>query len=74
MPGLVEIWPAVTATAAEEPRDWRLPVDVVDPGEPAVVLARRIAEAIGRWTAPGSGETRGGQRDTARAALCSPAT
>ena len=57
IPGLVEIWPAVTANVLEEPRDWRLPVDVVDPSEPAVVLARRIAEAIGRWTAPGSRET-----------------
>ena len=56
LPGLVEIWPLVTAAPAEEPRDWRLPVDVVDPGEPPVVLARRIAEAIHRWTQPGSTE------------------
>ena len=57
MPGLVEIWPPVTATPPEEPRDWRLPVDFVDPNEPPVVLARRIADAIARWTARDSGET-----------------
>ncbi len=57
MPGLVEVWPAVMAIPPEEPRDWRLPVDVVDRNEPPVVLARRIADAIARWTAAGSGET-----------------
>ncbi len=56
-PGLVEIWPPVFVTSIEEPRDWRLPVDVVDPGQPPVVLARRIADAIARWTGPGSTET-----------------
>ncbi len=57
MPGLVEIWPLVTAVPQAEPGDWRLPVDVVEPGDPPVVVARRIADHIARMTAPGSGET-----------------
>ncbi len=40
-----------------EPGDWTLPVDVVEPGDPPVVVARRIADRIARMTAPGSGET-----------------
>ena len=57
MPGLVEIWPLVTAVPHAEPSDWTLPVDVVEPGDPPVVVARRIADRIARMTAPGSGET-----------------
>jgi ATP-dependent helicase/nuclease subunit A len=56
-PGLVEIWPAVTAVPHAEPGDWRLPVDVVEASEPPVVVAGRIADRIARMTAPGSGET-----------------
>ncbi len=56
-PGTVEVWPVVTAVPHEEPRDWRLPVDALDASEPAVVLARRIAVSVARWTAPGSAET-----------------
>ncbi|HEX4766899.1 MAG TPA: double-strand break repair helicase AddA [Lichenihabitans sp.] len=56
-PGAIEVWPVVTAVPQEEPRDWRLPVDAPDASEPAVVLARRIAATIARWTAPGSTET-----------------
>ena len=57
MPGLVEIWPLVMAVPHAEPRDWTLPVDVVEPGDPPVVVARRIADRIARMLAPGSGET-----------------
>ena len=57
MPGLVEVWPVVTAVPHAEPGDWRLPVDVVEPGDPPVVVARRIAARIAHMTAPGSGET-----------------
>ena len=57
MPGLVEVWPLVTAVPHAEPGDWTLPVDVVEPGDPPVVVARRIADRIARMTAPESGET-----------------
>ena len=56
-PGIVELWPAVTAVAQPEPGDWKLPVDVVEPGDPPVVVARRIADTIHRLCRPGSGET-----------------
>ncbi len=57
MPGLVEIWPVVAATTLADPSDWRLPVDVVEPGSPALIVARRVAAAIARLVEPGSGET-----------------
>ena len=57
IPGRVELWPAVTAVPLPEPGDWKLPVDVIEPGDPPVVVARRIADAIHRLCAPGSGET-----------------
>ncbi|WP_245500996.1 double-strand break repair helicase AddA [Lichenibacterium minor] len=56
-PGRVELWPPVTAVAQPEPGDWKLPVDVVEPGDPPVVVARRIADTIHRLCRPGSGET-----------------
>ncbi len=57
IPGLVEIWPAVAAMPQPEPGDWKLPVDVVEPGDPPVVVARRIADTIHRLCRPGSTET-----------------
>ena len=57
LPGLVEIWPAVGPTLAADPADWRLPVDVPDAAAPTVTVARRIADAIAGFIAPGSGET-----------------
>ena len=47
--------------------DWKLPLDVLDEGDPAVMLARRIATEIARFVAPGSAErvhdeSRGGLR------------
>ena len=57
VPGRVEVWPVVTAVPQPEPGDWTLPVDVVEPGDPPVVVARRVADAIQRMCRPGSGET-----------------
>ena len=57
LPGRVEVWPPATAEAQPEPGDWKLPVDVAEPGDPPVVVARRIAETIHRLCRPGSGET-----------------
>ncbi len=57
VPGRVELWPVVTAVAQPEPGDWKLPVDVVEPGDPPVLVARRIADTIHHLCRPGSGDT-----------------
>ena len=57
IPGLVELWPPIRAVPQAEPSDWRLPVDVVEAGDPPVVAARRVADAIRRMIDPASGET-----------------
>ncbi len=56
LPGLIEVWPPVAIEARPEPRDWRLPLDLLDEGDPATLLAERIARKIGALIAPGSGE------------------
>jgi ATP-dependent helicase/nuclease subunit A len=56
LPGLIEVWPPVSAETRPEPRDWRLPLDLLDEGDPATILAERIARKIAALTAPGSGE------------------
>jgi ATP-dependent helicase/nuclease subunit A len=56
LPGLVEIWPTVAAEARDDPRDWRLPLDILDAKDPASLVADRIAQKIARLTADGSGE------------------
>lgn len=52
-PGLVEIWPPVLPVPVAEPEDWTAPVDSLTGEAPVLVLARRIADEIGRLTAPG---------------------
>ena len=66
LPGRVEVWPAVTAQPQPEPGDWKLPVDVVEPGDPPVVVARRIADTIHHLCRPDSGETVEDNRTRAR--------
>ena len=56
LPGLVEIWPLEKPQETEQPRDWRLPLDRLDVQDPPVVVAKRIAETVRGWLAPGSGE------------------
>ncbi len=56
LPGLIEVWPPVAIAERPEPRDWRLPLDLLDEGDPATLLAERIARKIGALIAPGSGE------------------
>jgi ATP-dependent helicase/nuclease subunit A len=56
LPGRVEIWPAIGMDAREDPRDWKLPLDVLDETDPASRLAQRIAQKIQALIAPGSGE------------------
>ena len=47
--GVVEIWPTVEAAKAPDPDDWRMPLDEPAAHDPAVILARRIADQIARW-------------------------
>ena len=56
LPSTVEIWPLVGARDTEEERDWKLPVDLKDEHDPPAILARRIAQMIADWLAPGSTE------------------
>ncbi len=54
---LVELWPPVGPDPQDETPDWRLPVDATDARDPAVVLARRIADLIDRLLRPDAGES-----------------
>ncbi len=56
LPGLIEFWPPVSRDDHPEPRDWRLPVDFLDEGDPAAILADRVSRKIAALIAPGSGE------------------
>jgi ATP-dependent helicase/nuclease subunit A len=56
LPGLIEVWQPATIAERPEPRDWRLPLDLLDEGDPATLLAERMARKIGMLIAPGSGE------------------
>lgn len=56
LPGLVEIWPVISMEPRDDPRDWRLPLDMLDETDPASKMAQRVAQQIGRLLAPGSGE------------------
>ncbi len=47
--GLVELWPPIAPNPAPEPEDWRMPLDEPSQDDPAVTLARRIAEVIQGW-------------------------
>jgi ATP-dependent helicase/nuclease subunit A len=54
--GVVELWPPIVASQAPDPEDWRMPLDEKPQDDPAVVLARRIAEVIKRWLSTDSRE------------------
>ena len=50
-PGQIEIWPTERpAPRAADPDAWSLPVDLPDPGSPALAAARRVAAAVRHWT------------------------
>lgn len=53
---LVEIWEPIGAIKAEEPADWRLPLDYADANDPAERLARKLARKIKALLAPENGE------------------
>ena len=50
-PGYVEVWPSIGAEVAEEPEDWREPVDHAT--APAVRLADAIAGTVADWIRDG---------------------
>ena len=56
MKGLVELWPPIAPSLAPDPQDWRMPLDERPQDDPAVTLARRIAEVIKDWLSPHSRE------------------
>lgn len=56
LPGLVELWAPIAATGAQPPEDWRMPLDRRDESDPAIAMARRIADHVKGLIAPGSRE------------------
>ncbi len=56
LPGLVELWPLVKTQSGEEPRDWTLPLDLLDAQDPANIVAQRVAQKITQLIDPKSNE------------------
>jgi len=56
MKGAVELWPTIKPAPTADPEDWRMPLDELSRDDPAAMLARRIAETIGKWLSPESRE------------------
>ncbi len=56
MKGVVELWPPIIPAKSAEPDDWRMPLDLPERNDPAVLLAARIATTIKQWLAPDSRE------------------
>ena len=56
MKGVVDLWPTIKPAPAPDPADWRMPLDELSRDDPAVTLAGRISETIGKWLSPESRE------------------
>jgi ATP-dependent helicase/nuclease subunit A len=54
--GLVEIWEPIEGASEAAPDHWLMPVDALSAQDPAVQLARRIADVIAGWLSPQSQE------------------
>ena len=52
-PGLVEVWPLVEPIEVDVDEDWAKPLDTKGETDPAVRLARTIAETIRHWLREG---------------------
>ncbi|WP_187277711.1 UvrD-helicase domain-containing protein, partial [Methylobacterium sp. WL18] len=52
-PGAVELWPIAEPEPAPEPDAWTAPVDAPETSAPAIVTARRVAQAVRTWTIQG---------------------
>ena len=57
LPGLVELWPLTAAQSGEDPREWTLPLDLLDAKDPANLVALRVAQKIAYLIEPHSNET-----------------
>ena len=55
LPGLVEVHPPIRPPEEEEKNPWDAPVDAPAPGDPQVLLARRVADDIAARLAAGEG-------------------
>jgi ATP-dependent helicase/nuclease subunit A len=53
-PGAVELWPIAEPEPAAEPDAWTAPVDAPETSAPAIVTARRVAQAVRLWTTRGA--------------------
>ncbi len=69
LPSLVEIWPPLGASPADEPAEWSIPLDAVSERDPANVVADHVAAKIKRLIAPDAGEWVHEGRGTARRAI-----
>jgi ATP-dependent helicase/nuclease subunit A len=56
LPALVELWPLIRPQPNENPREWTLPLDLLEEQDPANLVAQRIAQKIAYLIAPSSGE------------------
>ncbi len=54
VPGLVEIWEPVAPLDLPPSRDWKLPLDAVNPHDPHIVVAARVAALVAGWLRPDS--------------------
>jgi ATP-dependent helicase/nuclease subunit A len=52
-PGLVELWPLIAPAERREIEGWDAPFDTESEESPRVLLARRIAAHVKKWTANG---------------------
>jgi ATP-dependent helicase/nuclease subunit A len=62
---LIEIWEPIGAKKAQEPSDWRLPLDYADANDPNELLAQKLARKVRALLTPENGECvedRGGLR------------
>jgi len=52
-PGAVELWPIAEPEPTAEPDAWTAPVDALETSAPAIITARRVAQAVRTWTSQG---------------------
>jgi ATP-dependent helicase/nuclease subunit A len=57
LPATFELWTLVAAQSSEGPREWTLPLDLLDAEDPANIVARRVAQKIAYLIEPHSNET-----------------
>ncbi|TLG72191.1 double-strand break repair helicase AddA [Methylocystis sp. B8] len=53
---LIEIWEPIGAEKAQDPSDWRLPLDYADANDPNELLAQKLSRKVRALLAPENGE------------------